>query len=168
MKEPQTETETVRGERSSSTLRNAPSVQSRMSNILAIGLISVLGLGLLTWYYANALTRQSHARQNAESVSAKRAQGDMPLPSLGRIDPPAVERPALPPPARSRSTSMQDARNRIRFAASWFVRLIIYITKKEHCRNISRVDARWKKGLLNFLFLAKIISFVLFKAILAK
>jgi type IV secretion system protein VirB10 len=101
VKEPQTETETVRGERSSSTLRNAPSVQSRMSNILAIGLMSVLGLGLLTWYYANALTRQSHARQNAESVSAKRAQGDMPLPSLGRIDPPAVERPALPPPARS-------------------------------------------------------------------
>lgn len=96
MKDPQTESETVRGERSTGALANAPSVQSRMSNILAIGLMSVLGLGLLTWYYANALTRQNHARQSAQAVSTQRAQGDMPLPSLGRIDPPAVEPPAPP------------------------------------------------------------------------
>ena len=43
-------------------LTRAPSVQSRISNLLAIGLMSVLGLGMLTWYYANAMTRQSHAR----------------------------------------------------------------------------------------------------------
>ena len=103
MKDPQTKTEAVQGERGRSTLTKAPSVQSRMSNILAIGLMSVLGLGLLTWYYANALTRQNHARQSAQAVSAKSAQGDMPLPSLGRIDPPAVERP-VPPPAASPSS----------------------------------------------------------------
>jgi type IV secretion system protein VirB10 len=101
VKEPQAETEAVRGERSSSALANAPSLQSRMSNILAIALMSVLGLGLLTWYYANALTRQSHARQSAQAASTKRAQGDMPLPSLGRIDPPKVDRPAPPPTASS-------------------------------------------------------------------
>jgi type IV secretion system protein VirB10 len=86
---------TVRGERDGATLRQPPSVQSRVSNVLAIGLMSVLGLGMLTWYYANAMTRQSHARQSAQALSAKRAQGDMPLPSLGRIDPPpaAAERP---------------------------------------------------------------------------
>jgi type IV secretion system protein VirB10 len=99
VKGPQAESDEVQGERGISTLADAPSVQSRMSNILAIGLMSVLGLGLLMWYYANALTRQSHARQSAQAVSTKRAQGDMPLPGLGRIDPPAVERPAPPPPA---------------------------------------------------------------------
>jgi type IV secretion system protein VirB10 len=95
---------TVRGERDGATLRQPPSVQSRVSNVLAIGLMSVLGLGLLTWYYANAMTRQSRARQSVQTASAKRAQGDMPLPSLGRIDPPAMaERPPAPPdpPAQS-------------------------------------------------------------------
>jgi type IV secretion system protein VirB10 len=86
---------TVRGERDGATLRQPPSVQSRVSNVLAISLMSVLGLGMLTWYYANAMTRQSRARQSVQAASARRAQGDMPLPSLGRIDPPpaAAERP---------------------------------------------------------------------------
>jgi len=85
----------VRGERDGATLRQPPSVQSRVSNVLAISLMSLLGLGMLTWYYANAMTRQSRARQSVQAASAKRAQGDMPLPSLGRIDPPpaAAERP---------------------------------------------------------------------------
>ncbi|HEX3602590.1 MAG TPA: type IV secretion system protein VirB10 [Steroidobacteraceae bacterium] len=96
MTEPESEATEVRGERGSSTLAHAPSMQSRVSNILAIGLMSVLGLGMLTWYYANAMSRPSHARQSAQALSAKRAQGEMPLPSLGRIDPPVVERTALP------------------------------------------------------------------------
>jgi type IV secretion system protein VirB10 len=101
---------TVRGERDGATLRQPASVQSRVSNVLAIGLMSVLGLGMLTWYYANAMTRQSRARQSVQAASAKRVQGDMPLPSLGRIDPPVIvvrppvppDSPALPdPPAQS-------------------------------------------------------------------
>jgi type IV secretion system protein VirB10 len=97
LKEQESE-DTVRGERSSAALAHAPSLQSRVSNLLAIGLMSLLGLGMLTWYYANAFTRQRHARQSAESSVAKRAQGgDMPLPSLGRIDPPTAQMP--PPPA---------------------------------------------------------------------
>ena len=84
----------VRGERDATAVNRAPSVQSRISSVLAIGLMSVLGLGMLTWYYANAMTRQSRARQSAQTMSTSRAQGDMPLPSLGRIDPPP------PPPAR--------------------------------------------------------------------
>src|SRR5665213_701548 len=94
MKDQESEDATVRGERDSSTLARAPSMQSRVSNLLAIGLMSVLGLGMLTWYYANAMTRQSHARASAQASAAKRAQsGDMPLPSLGRIDPPVAEKP---------------------------------------------------------------------------
>jgi type IV secretion system protein VirB10 len=79
----------VRGERDATAVDRAPSVQSRISSVLAIGLMSALGLGMLTWYYANAITRQSRARQSAQSSSTNRAQGEMPLPSLGRIDPPA-------------------------------------------------------------------------------
>ena len=93
---------TVRGERDGTTLRQPPSVQSRVSNVLAISLMSVLGLGMLTWYYANAMTRQSRARQSVQAASARRAQGDMPLPSLGRIDPPS------PPPAAERPSPQQD------------------------------------------------------------
>ncbi len=85
----------VRGERDTTAVEGAPSIQSRVSNILAVGLMSLLGLGMLTWYYANAITRQGRARQSAQALSTHRAQGEMPLPSLGRIDPPA----APPPPA---------------------------------------------------------------------
>jgi type IV secretion system protein VirB10 len=101
---------TVRGERDGTTLRQPPSVQSRVSNVLAISLMSVLGLGMLTWYYANAMTRQSRARQSVQAASASRAQGDMPLPSLGRIDPPpaAAERP-LPPPPQDQPASALSA-----------------------------------------------------------
>jgi type IV secretion system protein VirB10 len=85
----------VRGERDVTAVNRAPSIQSRISSLLAIGLMSVLGLGMLTWYYANAMTRQSRAQQSARTLSTSRAQGDMPLPSLGRIDPP----PSPPGPA---------------------------------------------------------------------
>ena len=94
MKDQESEDTSVRGERGGETLAQAPSVQSRISNLLAIGLMSLLGLGMLTWYYASAMTRQSHARENARASANKRAQsGDMPLPSLGRIDQPVMEKP---------------------------------------------------------------------------
>jgi type IV secretion system protein VirB10 len=87
MSEPATPEE-VKGERDSAALSRSVSVQSRISNLLAIGLMSVLGLGMLTWYYARALGRPGRAQQEAQSQSAKRAQGDVPLPSIGRISPP--------------------------------------------------------------------------------
>jgi type IV secretion system protein VirB10 len=90
----------VLGERGSTLVDRAASVQSRLSSILAITLMSVLGLGALTWYYANNIARQSRAKERQQSASASHAQGDSSLPSLGRIDPPAlVSRSAeLPPP----------------------------------------------------------------------
>ena len=99
MKDQESGDTSVRGERGSATLAHAPSVQSRISNLLAIGLMSILGLGMLTWYYANTLTRQSHARESAKASATKRAQsGDMSLPSLGRIDPPVADKPPPPDP----------------------------------------------------------------------
>jgi type IV secretion system protein VirB10 len=77
----------IEGERDTHAAR--ASAQSRMSNLLAVGLMSALGLGSLTWYYANALKRQDRIKQSASAASARTTQGDVPLPSLGRIDPPA-------------------------------------------------------------------------------
>ena len=75
----------VSGERTAALVDAARSVQSRLSSLLAAGLMITLGLAALTWYYAHALTRQSRSRQVAQSTAVSRAQGEMPLPSLGRI-----------------------------------------------------------------------------------
>jgi type IV secretion system protein VirB10 len=84
----------VAGERETTTVNRNRSLQSRISSILAVGLMGVLGLGALTWYYATAMMRQNRARQSAQALSTSRAQGEMPLPSLGRIDPPVWGPPA--------------------------------------------------------------------------
>jgi type IV secretion system protein VirB10 len=79
---------TVRGERGIASINRARSIQSRVSNLLAMGLMSSLGLGLLTWYYAQVFSKHVQVRQEAQSASKAKAQGEMTLPSLGRIDPP--------------------------------------------------------------------------------
>jgi type IV secretion system protein VirB10 len=87
-----------------------------------MGLMSGLGLGLLTWYYVQTYSRHAHVRQAAQAASVARAQGDMPLPALGPIDPPAIRaapaaaapstlaqllgpQPAMPADAASQSTN---------------------------------------------------------------
>lgn len=64
------------------------SAQSRVGNALAIALMSALGLGSLVWYYASAMIRTGRAKEHAQAAAAQRAQGDLPLPSLGRIGAP--------------------------------------------------------------------------------
>src|SRR6185312_17413872 len=88
----------VRGERALSSVSRARSLQSRVSSVLAGALTILLGVGALTWYYANAFTRPDRARDSAQAAAARRAQGEMPLPSLGRID--------APPPAAAAVTDV--------------------------------------------------------------
>jgi type IV secretion system protein VirB10 len=100
------ENETVAGERSIASVNAARSLQSRVSNLLAMGLMSTLGLGLLGWYYVHTFTRQGEVKRAAQSASRNQAAGEMPLPSLGKIDPPksapvlaqALGPPPTPPP----------------------------------------------------------------------
>jgi len=82
--------EGVRGERSTAIVHAARSAHARVSSLLAAGLMITLGLATLGWYYAHALSRVTRARQQAQSATASRAQGEMPLPSLGRIELPAA------------------------------------------------------------------------------
>jgi type IV secretion system protein VirB10 len=107
MSDPGQAPDAVVGERDANSVTRMLSVQSRISNVLAIGLMSVLGLGSLTWYYANAMMRQGRAQEAAKAASATHAQGDLPLPSLGPIVPPAqapLEPPVSPPMAADPGT----------------------------------------------------------------
>jgi type IV secretion system protein VirB10 len=95
---PRPEEPIVEGERGIASVNRAASLQSRVSSVLAVGLMSVLGVGLLTWYYAHTYARRGAVRQSAEAATKSRAQGDMPLPSLGPIAAPSLLGPAPAPP----------------------------------------------------------------------
>ena len=83
----------VTGERGVPSVNRARSLQSRMSSLLALGLMMALGVGLLTWYYSRAFSRPQRALQSAQSLERQRAQGEMALPPLGPISQP-LSRPA--------------------------------------------------------------------------
>jgi type IV secretion system protein VirB10 len=72
----------VRGERGTPSVSTVRSLQSRVSSIMACGLMLIMGAGMLTWYYSGAISRQSRAKQNAQSAASHRARGEMPLPAL--------------------------------------------------------------------------------------
>jgi type IV secretion system protein VirB10 len=72
----------VRGERGAPSVSTERSLQSRVSSIMACGLMIILGAAMLTWYYSGAISRQSHEQRNAQAAVSRRAQGEMPLPAL--------------------------------------------------------------------------------------
>jgi type IV secretion system protein VirB10 len=78
----------VLGERTTAIVHAARSTQSKVSGLLSAGLMIALGLSALSWYYAHALSRTTRVRQEARTAATRRAQGEMPLPSLGHIEPP--------------------------------------------------------------------------------
>lgn len=82
--------EAVQGERGLSAVQRPPSLQSRLSNFLALGLMGTLGIGLLGWYYAHTLGGRSTARRAAQSSAQEKAKGDINLRPLGRVDPPVA------------------------------------------------------------------------------
>jgi hypothetical protein len=84
----QEQVEGVRGERTTALAAAGHSLQSRLSSILAAGLMLALGLAALTWYYARTLTHTGSTRGTAQPPALTRAQGEMTLPSLGPISPP--------------------------------------------------------------------------------
>lgn len=103
-----TESEAIAGDRGIPSINRARSLQSRVSSALAIALMSTLGLGLLTWYYARALSRPAQAHQAAQAAAKSHAQGEMALPSLGPITSPLVPKAeAVPPQPADPSTTVE-------------------------------------------------------------
>lgn len=96
----------VRGERGAPSVSTVRSLQSRVSSVMACGLMLILGAGMLTWYYSGAITRQARAERNARAAVSHRAQGEMPLPALSGFnslktatdETSAPTPPAVPPP----------------------------------------------------------------------
>lgn len=86
-REPREREHRVAGERGIASVNRTRSLQSRVSNLLAMGLMLSLGIGLLTWYYSRTFARQAQAQQTAQAASAAKAQGEMPLPALGPVEP---------------------------------------------------------------------------------
>lgn len=85
----------VSGERTTAIVHAARSMQSRAGSVLAAALMITLGVSALAWYYTHAFTRTTRAREAAQTEAARRAHGEMPLPSLGEIEPPRLSSPAI-------------------------------------------------------------------------
>jgi type IV secretion system protein VirB10 len=100
----------VAGERGIPSVNRVRSLQSRVSSALAIALVSVIGIGLLTWYYSQTLTRGERAQRAAERATQQRAQGEMALPPLGPIERPRMVAADVPADGAtsSREPSMTD------------------------------------------------------------
>jgi type IV secretion system protein VirB10 len=88
------EEENVAGERGLPEVRRSRSVYSRLSNLLALGLMLAMGVAVLAMYYQHAARRQAQARERAQAVSSSRARAEMPLPALGAIAPPNTSAPS--------------------------------------------------------------------------
>lgn len=101
-----TDSQTIAGERGIPSVNRVRSMQSRVTTLLAIGCMGLMALGLLGWYYSNALMRHERMQKAVESKSQQRAQGEMTLPPLGRINPPRL---ATPEPEASMDPRSLDA-----------------------------------------------------------
>lgn len=96
--------ETVAGERGIGSINRVRSLQSRVSSILGIVLVGGLGLAFLVWYYARTFTAAGETRKAAEGATQVKAQGEMVLPPLGRVEPV----PALPVELLGDGASFED------------------------------------------------------------
>ena len=78
----------VRGERAQSLVSGARSLQSRMTSLLAAGMMITVGVGMLAWYYAEALSRP--ARAPAHAALPEAAGEGITLPAFGTAALPRV------------------------------------------------------------------------------
>ena len=93
MSEPKDRESGVAGERAAPAILRERAVSSRISSLLAVGLMAVLGIGMLVWYYAHMMSHPAAVRAAAQETARHRAHGDAPLPALGPIVPPQPETP---------------------------------------------------------------------------
>lgn len=92
------EAHAVPGDRGVSPTYRATSLQTRLTNLVALALGALVMTTFLVWYYKHALTQPAREGER-RSTQARAANAAMVLPPLGRIDPPLVERVLGPAPA---------------------------------------------------------------------
>lgn len=103
-------TGSVRGERGAPM--GGRSLQSRMSSLLAAGLMISVGAGMLAWYYGEALSRPAAARGRAQMSLPESPGEGMTLPPFEALTPPAIPPSASTPsaaPPVSTSPELQSA-----------------------------------------------------------
>ena len=88
----------VRGERAAFIVSRARSLQSRMTSLLAAGLMISVGAGMLAWYYTEALSRPAAARTPARTSMPEAAGEGMTLPPFVPIASPRSPRTAASVP----------------------------------------------------------------------
>ena len=67
--------ETLAGERGASVLHRARSLQSRVGQVLALGLMGAMAVGLLGWYYLHTLAQPGNVRRTAHAMGVRRWDG---------------------------------------------------------------------------------------------
>ena len=87
----------VAGERTIPSVNRERSVQSRVSNALAVGTIVLFGGGFLTWYYSTQFARAAEAKAAVQKAAESRAAGESKLAPLGRVDPPKADAGTVAP-----------------------------------------------------------------------
>ena len=88
--EPVEDSESIPGERGPASVHRARSLQSRVSNLLAAGLMTALGVGVLSWYYAHVFRDQRRAAVTARQAVQAKARTSAPLPPLGPFQRPII------------------------------------------------------------------------------
>jgi type IV secretion system protein VirB10 len=89
----------IHGERANFIASGARSLQSRATTLLATGLMTSVGAGMLAWYYTEALSRAAPARTTAQASLPEAAGEGMTVPTFETVAAPRV--PALAASAES-------------------------------------------------------------------
>ncbi len=84
----------IRGERGAPVVAGARSLQSRMSSLLAAGLMACAGAAVLAWYYAEALSHPAAVHRRLQTAVPQSPGGGMMLPLFGPVIAPARTRSA--------------------------------------------------------------------------
>ncbi|HEY6451662.1 MAG TPA: type IV secretion system protein VirB10 [Steroidobacteraceae bacterium] len=85
---PSDATRAVEGERGMPSIREAPALQTRINNILALGLMGAMGAAMLVTYYLHIARGRVQTHQVAQS-SSERVRAEVAPPPLGAIEPSA-------------------------------------------------------------------------------
>ena len=89
--------ESIPGERGPASVHRARSLQSRVSNLLAAGLMTALGIAVLSWYYAHVFREHKQPALTARQAVQAKAGANAPLPPLGAFQRPIIGRQDAPP-----------------------------------------------------------------------